>query len=195
MKKILLIGIIAILLIPIAPLIDWAYYRDQKVFIPPIRYTGKPPIRKDVYGNGHFGASRRGGRRHKGLDISAALSSKVIASKGGRVKTGFAKDGMGKYVIITHHGNYVTLYGHLSRFGVRHNQRVRQGEVIGYVGKTGNARYKKIRPHLHFEIRKDSQHLDPLLFLAELPENRFVFSHRPLSDIHNYNQESPSSPE
>lgn len=159
------IGISVILLISFAPLIDWAYYHDRNSFIPPIRYTGKIPIRRDVYGDGHFGASRKGGRAHKGLDIYAPLDSNVIAPKGGRVKTGFAKNGMGKYVIIKHPGDYVTLYGHLSKFCVKDRQRIRQSAVIGYVGKTGNAKYKKIKPHLHFEIRKDGKYLDPLSFL------------------------------
>ena len=165
MKRILLIGISAIIFIPLAPLIDWAYYHDRKSFVPPIHYTDKVPIRKDTYGDGHFGAPRRGGRTHKGLDISAPLYSEVKAAKGGRVKTEFVKNGMGKYVIIKHPGDFVTLYGHLSKFCIKDRQRIRQGVVIGYVGKTGNAKYKKIKPHLHFETRKNDEHLDPLLFL------------------------------
>ena len=102
---------------------------------------------------------------HKGLDIRTPLHSKVTAVRGGRVQAGFSKNGFGKYVIIKHPGDYVTLYGHLSKFCVNDSQRIRQGTVIGHVGKTGNARYKAIKPHLHFEIRKDGKYLDPLLFL------------------------------
>ena len=174
MKKIFLLGISAILFIPLIPLIDWVYYRDKKLFIPPIYYTGRVPIRKDVYGEGYFGAPRRGGRLHKGLDISASLYSDVVASKGGRAKTGFVKNGLGKYVMIKHPEDYVTLYGHLSEFCVKNNQRVRQGLVIGCVGKTGNAKHKSIKPHLHFEIRKDGKHLDPLLFLVVLHKSYFI---------------------
>ena len=165
MKRILLVSISAILFIPLAPLIDWAYYHDRKPFIPPIHYTGEVPIRKDAYGDGHFGAPRSRGRTHKGLDIYAPLYSEVKAAKGGRVKTGFVKNGMGKYVIIKHPGDFVTLYGHLSKFCIKDRQRIRQGVVIGYAGKTGNAKYKKIKPHLHFETRKNDEYLDPLLFL------------------------------
>lgn len=165
MKNTLLFGIAAILLIPIVPLVDWVYYHDQKLFIPPVQYTGKVPIRKDGYGNGHFGTPRKGKRVHKGIDIHAPLYSEVRASKGGRAKVHFQKNGMGKYVVIIHPEGYVTLYGHLAKFSVKDNKRVRQGEVIGHVGKTGNAQYEKIKPHLHFEIRKRGEYIDPLLFI------------------------------
>jgi len=165
MKKIFLLGVSAILFIPVALLIDWAYYRDQKFLTPPVSYNGEVPIRNDAYGNGHFEAPRKGKRKHKGLDIYAPLHSEVTASKGGRVKTGFVENGLGKYVIIMHPEDYITLYGHLSEIAVKDKQRIRQGTVIGCVGKTGNAKYKNIKPHLHFEIRKRGEHLDPLLFL------------------------------
>jgi murein DD-endopeptidase MepM/ murein hydrolase activator NlpD len=165
MKKILLAGISITLLIPLAPLMDWAQYRDRKPFISPIRATGEISIRNDVYGEGHFGAPRRGGRLHKGVDIRAPLRDEVIASKGGRVSVRFQRNGMGKYIIITHSGRYSTLYGHLDECRAKDKERIKQGSVIGYVGKTGNANYATIRPHLHFEIRKDDKHLDPLLLI------------------------------
>lgn len=161
----LLFGISLILIIPLVPLIDWVHYHDVKPFVSPIRYTGKVQIRNDSYGDGHFGAPRSRGRTHKGLDICAPLYSEVIAPMGGRVEAGFSKDGMGKYIIIKHPGDHVTLYGHLSKWCVKRRQRIRQGTVIGYVGKTGNAKYKGINPHLHFEIRKNGNYIDPLLFL------------------------------
>ena len=165
MKNTLLFGIAAILLIPLVPLADWIYYHDRKSFIPPVHYIGKVPIRKDVYGDGYFGAPRKGKRTHKGIDISAPLYSEVRASKGGRTKVRLQKNGMGKYVVIIHPEGYVTLYGHLSKFSVRDNERVRQGEVIGYIGKTGNANHEKIKPHLHFEIREGGKHIDPLFYI------------------------------
>lgn len=165
MRKTLLLGLGVILLIPLAPLIDWVYYRDVKPFVPPIRYIGEIPIRNDSYGDGHFGASRSGRRAHKGLDICSPLYSEVIAFRGGRAEIGFDKNGMGKFVIIKHPEDYVTLYGHLSKFSIKQSERIRQGTIIGHVGKTGNAKYKEIEPHLHFEIRKNGRYIDPLLFL------------------------------
>ena len=165
MGKSLLLGVTVILVIPFIPLMDYACYRDKKPFLPPVSYADEVPIRNDNYGDGSFGASRSGGRSHKGLDINSPLQSEVTAFKGGGVEIGLQENGMGKYVIIRHAGDYSTLYGHLSEICVRDRERVRQGDVIGYVGKTGNARYKGIEPHIHFEIRQGGKHLDPLLFL------------------------------
>ena len=135
-------------------------------FISPIKYAGSIPIRNDEHGDGHFGAPRRGGRRHQGLDIYAPLYTSVMASKSGIARVGFVKNGMGRYVIIHHANGCATLYGHLSRVRVKNNQRVCQGTVIGYVGKTGNAKYRSIAPHLHFEIRKWGKCVDPLLYIG-----------------------------
>ncbi|MBU4376988.1 MAG: M23 family metallopeptidase [Candidatus Omnitrophica bacterium] len=148
-------------------MIGWIYCSGwcAEEFISPIKSHGKPLIRKDARGDGHFGAPRRGGRSHKGIDISAPLNTKVIASKSGIAKVGFVKNGMGKYVIIRHSDGSATLYGHLSRIIIKNNKRVRQGKAIGYVGKTGNAKYKGIQPHLHFEIRQKGKCVDPLLFI------------------------------
>jgi len=75
------------------------------------------------------------------------------------------KRGMGKYVVIKHPGNLITLYGHLSDIYVYRYEFVRQGTLIGRVGKTGNARSSAIQPHLHFEVRKNGLPQDPLDYL------------------------------
>jgi murein DD-endopeptidase MepM/ murein hydrolase activator NlpD len=81
----------------------------------------------------------------------------VIAAKKAR--------GMGNYIILRHPSNTITIYGHLSKIYVRRNQLIRQGDVIGSVGKTGNANYRDIQPHLHFEVRKNGVPEDPLQYL------------------------------
>ena len=72
---------------------------------------------------------------------------------------------MGKYIIIRHRDNIITIYGHLGNIFVGKNDYVRQGQVIGSVGKTGNARAAAILAHLHFEIRKNGIPLDPLEYI------------------------------
>lgn len=148
-------------------IITWVYCFGWcgEEYISPIKCCGSIPIRVDARGDGHFGAPRRGGRIHKGIDIYAPINTGVRASKSGIAKTGFVKNGMGKYVIIRHSNGAAALYGHLSRVIVKNNQRVQQGNLIGYVGKTGNAKYKGIKPHLHFEIRQEGRCVDPLLFI------------------------------
>ncbi len=164
MRKILFITILFSLIFAIGYVHgkDWA----EEDFISPIRYKGSIPIRKDKHGDGHFGAPRRGGRSHRGLDIYAPVGTSVRASKSGRAKVGYVKNGMGKYVIIHHANGSATLYGHLSRTRIKNNQKIRQRAIIGYVGKTGNAKSKDIDPHLHFEIRKRGRCVDPLLFIG-----------------------------
>jgi murein DD-endopeptidase MepM/ murein hydrolase activator NlpD len=97
-------------------------------------------------------------RAHQGVDYSAPKGTQVKASGDGKIIFRGWKGGYGNTIILQHSGNVTTLYGHLSRFGNRgYGSRVRQGEVIGYVGATGLA----TAPHLHYEYRKNGVHLNP----------------------------------
>jgi len=99
-------------------------------------------------------------RAHKGVDYAAPTGTPVNATGDGKVIYKGRKGGYGRTVIIRHGGTYTTLYAHLSRYarGLRAGQRVRQGQVIGFVGKSGLAS----GPHLHYEFRVKGQHRDPL---------------------------------
>lgn len=99
-------------------------------------------------------------RSHKGVDYVAPIGTPVKATGDGRVVFRGTKNGYGKTVIVEHAGKYTTLYAHLSGFSKRaaNGNRVKQGQVIGYVGKTGLA----TGPHLHYEFRVNGQHRDPL---------------------------------
>lgn len=119
------------------------------------------PVRNDEYGDGRFGAKRNGDRKHLGLDLEAKLGSSVYASKSGWARTSNVPNGYGKLVLINHPGHWQTRYGHLSEFAIKKSQWVRQGDVVGFVGKTGNAGSSGIAPHLHFEIRCKNSPLDP----------------------------------
>jgi murein DD-endopeptidase MepM/ murein hydrolase activator NlpD len=72
---------------------------------------------------------------------------------------------MGKFVIIQHAGDIKTVYGHLSEIYVTEGEFVRQSAPVGAVGKTGNAGSREILAHLHFEVRKNNQPQDPLVYL------------------------------
>jgi murein DD-endopeptidase MepM/ murein hydrolase activator NlpD len=74
--------------------------------------------------------------------------------------SGNAGNGYGNHVIINHGFNYETLYGHMVRVKAQTGQRVTRGEVIGWVGSTG----KSTGPHLHYEVHKSGQKLDPIYF-------------------------------
>lgn len=142
------------------------YFLDKVYFLCPLDYKQDTLIiRNDSYGNGEFLAKRNGFRKHNGIDLQAPVGTPVYAAMGGKVlNAGFHK-GLGNYVEIKHNSGYITIYGHLFRIGVEKNQLVRQGDEIGEVGKTGNADYRGLIPHLHFEIRMDGVPLDPLEFL------------------------------
>jgi len=97
-------------------------------------------------------------RAHEGVDYAAPKGTPVMASGDGTIIFRGWKGGYGNTLILQHPGNVTTLYGHLSRFGARgYGSRVKQGEVIAYVGATGLA----TAPHLHYEYRKNGVHLNP----------------------------------
>lgn len=138
---------------------------DKQYFICPIEYKSDITIRNDNRGDGLFASSRSGRRIHKGLDLLAQVGTPVYAAKSGKVVSATQNKGMGKYIIIRHRDNYITIYGHLSNIFVRKGDNLRQGQVIGSVGKTGNARAVGMLPHLHFEIRKNGVPQDPLEYI------------------------------
>jgi murein DD-endopeptidase MepM/ murein hydrolase activator NlpD len=98
-------------------------------------------------------------RAHKGVDFAAPSGTGILATADGKVSFVGAKNGYGNVVEIKHHESYSTLYAHLSRFGKIHvGEKIRQGEVLGYVGRTGLA----TGPHLHYEFKIAGVHNDPM---------------------------------
>jgi murein DD-endopeptidase MepM/ murein hydrolase activator NlpD len=99
---------------------------------------------------------------HPGLDISAEYGRPVHATADGDVVSANVEGNYGNLVVIDHGFGISTRYGHLSRFGVGQGQRVRRGDVIGYVGSTG----RSTSPHLHYEILIYGKLTNPLTLLA-----------------------------
>jgi len=99
-------------------------------------------------------------RAHRGVDYAAPTGTPVRATAKGRVFSIGKDGGYGNAVVLRHGGKYSTLYAHLHRFqrGLRPGSYVDQGQIIGYVGKTGLA----TGPHLHYEFRVNEVHQDPL---------------------------------
>lgn len=99
-------------------------------------------------------------RAHRGVDYAAAPGTPIKATGKGKVKFIGRKGGFGKVIILQHGTRYTTLYAHMRAFkrGLRTGSRVKQGQVIGFVGSTGLAS----GPHLHYEFRVDGVHRDPL---------------------------------
>lgn len=114
-------------------------------------------------------------RRHRGTDFAARLGTPVISVADGTVAFLGAKGEYGNLVIVRHPSNRQTFYGHLGRYGpgIRKGSIIRQGQVLGYVGITGNS----TGPHLHFELRRDGETQD--FRAAELPGEAIGLASRP----------------
>jgi murein DD-endopeptidase MepM/ murein hydrolase activator NlpD len=153
-----------LIIFPIYLLIS-LHFLDKYYFLCPIEYKRDIIIRNDNRGDGFFAASRSGNRMHQGIDLLAELNTPVLAARFGKVIAATGNNGMGNYVIIRHPGNIITIYGHLSKIYVGKGKFVRQGEIIAAVGKTGNANYHDILPHLHFEIKEYGIPQDPLKYI------------------------------
>jgi murein DD-endopeptidase MepM/ murein hydrolase activator NlpD len=105
---------------------------------------------------------RRNGRGHDGIDIPAKSGTPIVAAAAGRViHSGRGLGDYGRVVIVKHEGYYSTVYAHNRRNRVEKGDFVEKGEVIGEVGSSGNAS----GPHVHFEVRRNREPMDPLLFL------------------------------
>ncbi len=97
--------------------------------------------------------------RHPGIDIAAPKGTVVRAADSGFVvAAGWSPVGYGYHIVVDHGNGMQTLYAHLSRFAVRAGDTVSRGQLIGYVGSTGNS----TGPHLHFEVRVRGAHRNPL---------------------------------
>jgi murein DD-endopeptidase MepM/ murein hydrolase activator NlpD len=98
-------------------------------------------------------------KAHKGIDFAAAHGTPVKAAGDGTIDFAGVQGGYGNFIIVKHWSGYSTAYGHLSRFasGMRRGAKVKQGDVIGYVGSTGWS----TGPHLHYEFRVNNQQRDP----------------------------------
>ena len=100
-------------------------------------------------------------KMHAGMDFSAPSGTPIYATGNGKIsKVRKSRRGYGNHVKIDHGYGYVTLYAHMSKYIVREGQKVKRGEIIGYVGSTG----KSVAPHLHYEVHKDNKKINPVNF-------------------------------
>jgi murein DD-endopeptidase MepM/ murein hydrolase activator NlpD len=99
-------------------------------------------------------------KMHKGLDFGARRGTPIMAAGDGRIEKLGRNGGYGKYIRIRHNSTYSTAYAHMNgyRKGLRSGKRVKQGDIIGYVGSTG----RSTGPHLHYEVLKNGRQTNPL---------------------------------
>lgn len=143
-----------------------------------VTYTRRVPVKS---GSSHFGMPLRHvritshfshrryhpilkrHRPHHGTDFGARRGTPLLAVSSGKVTFAGRMGGYGKVVKIKHAGGYESLYAHQSRIGVKRGQKVKKGEIIGYVGSTG----RSTGPHLHFGMTRHGRWIDPMQVLRK----------------------------
>lgn len=102
-------------------------------------------------------------RRHNGVDLAAPTGTPVYATADGIIGRADWFSSYGLYISIDHGAELETRYAHLSRLAVAAGDRVRKGDIIGYVGSTG----RSTGPHLHYEVRVDGVAVNPIPYMVE----------------------------
>ncbi len=116
-----------------------------------------------------FGARRKGGRTHTGIDFPAQAGTPIGAAGAGVTEfAGRNRGGYGNLVVVRHRLGYTTWYAHLSIITTFVGEKVTGGTRLGFVGSTGNA----TGPHLHFELRKNATPIDPVPYLLQTVATR-----------------------
>ena len=124
--------------------------------------TGSGTFINPTYGTLSSRYGSRWGRRHQGIDIAGDYNSDINAADGGIVTYSGWMSGYGNYVVIDHENGYQTAYGHCASLGVSVGDRVAKGDVIAKMGNTG----RSTGTHLHFEVRKNGEYVNPLKYVG-----------------------------
>ncbi len=129
-----------------------------------------PPLKGNLEVSSEYGLRRNpfGGSRHEmhsGIDFPGPIGQPVYATGNGIVVLAQFGNGYGNHVVIDHGYGYETLYAHLSRLEVKAGDHVKRGDLIGELGNTG----RSSGPHLHYEIHRNGQPINPRNYLPSLP--------------------------
>lgn len=114
--------------------------------------------------NGNYKLSQKFSSEHKGLDFAASEGTEVLASASGKILAVKFDQYFGNMIVIEHNYEYKTLYAHLSKVIVKEGFSIEKGEVIGFVGNSGNS----TAAHLHFEIMERGKNIDPVKVLLKI---------------------------
>lgn len=140
--------------------------------IPAIQPVANQDLRRLASGFGwRLDPFTKARKMHHGMDFSAEIGTPIYATGDGEVVRADSRaSGFGKHIRIDHGFGYLTIYAHLSDYNVQVGQKVKRGEVIGFVGNTGRSR----GPHLHYEVHHNGERLNPVNFYyGELSPEEF----------------------
>lgn len=108
----------------------------------------------------------RWGKSHEGIDIPAKRGSHIMAAEDGKVVfSGNSLKTYGNMIILKHAGGFFTIYAHAQKLHVSKGDTVSRGQIIANVGSTG----RSTGPHLHFELRKNTEPLNPKIYISKIP--------------------------
>ena len=144
-------------------IIDLAKDKEELLAsIPAIQPVSKEDLTRMASGFGwRLDPFTKARKRHKGMDFTSPKGTPIYATGNGKVTRADAgSSGFGRHIRIDHGFGYVTLYAHLSKYNVKRGQKVKRGDLIGYVGSTGRSQ----APHLHYEVRYNKQQINPINF-------------------------------
>lgn len=142
-----------------------AYAREKEEMlgsIPAIQPLSNKDLKRTASGFGYrIHPIYKISKFHSGMDFTAPTGTDVYATGNGVIKeVKSARRELGNHIIVDHGFGYQTVYGHLNGFNVRVGQKVKRGDVIGFVGSTGLS----TAPHLHYEVLVNGAHVDPALY-------------------------------
>lgn len=140
--------------------------------IPAIQPVANEELRRMASGYGwRIDPFTKARKMHYGMDFSAETGTPIYATGDGRVQRADSRSsGFGRHIRIDHGYGYLTIYAHLSEYNVQVGQKVKRGEIIGFVGNTGRSR----GPHLHYEVHLNGRKLNPVnYYYGELTPEEF----------------------
>ncbi len=135
---------------------------DMLARIPAIQPVSNKNLKRMTSGFGYrIDPIYKTAKLHTGLDFAAPVGTPIYATADGTVRTATHEaDGYGRHVVIHHGYGYQTLYAHMVRIKVKPGEKVKRGQVIGWVGNSG----KSTAPHCHYEVIKNNRKIDPVHF-------------------------------
>lgn len=143
-------------------LAEEAAYPDGKPVVGIAYVTSEFGLRSNPFGRG-------GSEMHRGIDFAGDIGDIIAATGDGTVTLASYNGGYGNTVTIDHGYGYETLYAHMSEIKVDVGQKVKRGQIVGYLGNTG----RSTGPHLHYELRKDDEAINPRTLL-KLSDNNLA---------------------